>query len=160
MGGTFTALVATLLIFTLILNLWERYNYAGSLEWIMRTIGFNLIPSKKAEEKKKKWYEKGDLNVKNDFYDVEWISVVTPDDDYHTQLKDSKMIATLSTLSFFSLIFMPFNIITWIAVKDIEKREGKNPAIRRAKIISIAGSVISIAFLLSSLVITLKMLGA
>ena len=55
---------------------------------------------------------------------------------------------------------MPFNIITWIAVKDIEKREGKNPAIRRAKIISIAGSVISIAFLLSSLVITLKMLGA
>ena len=157
--GTLTALVATLLIFTLILTLWERFNYTGSLEWIMRTIGLNLIPAKGEEEEKKKWYEKGDLNVEDSFYNVEWVSVVTPDDDYHAQLKDSKLISKLSKLSFFSIIFMPFNIITLIAARDIQKRESKNPALKQAMIISAAGSIITIAVFISSLVLTLEMLG-
>ena len=158
--GTLTALAATLIIFTLMLTLWEKFNYTGSLEWIMRTVGLNLIPAKRDEEIKKKWYEKGDLNVKDAFYNVEWVSVVTPDDNYHEQLRDSKMISKLAKISFFSIIFMPFNIVTLIAARDIQKRESKNPALKWAIIISTAGSVITISFFVASLFLTLKMLGA
>ncbi len=156
--GTLAILAITLAVFTLGMLLWERVDYVGCIEWIMRTIGINLIPSRVTEETKQKWYEKGRLDTENSFYNVEFVSVVTPNADYHAKQKDSKIIAKISKACLFTVIFMPFNIFTLFAALDIKKKEGENPALRQAIIVSAVGTVITLAVVALSLFVTPKML--
>ncbi len=146
-----------LVIFPVIMILWEKIDYVGTLEWAMRTIGLNLIPARHIDDKSK-WYEKGKLDVENSFDKVEFISVITPDAAYHAEKRDSKMISKMAMACFLSVIFMPFNIVTLLTALDIKKKEGENPALRRAILFSAGGTAITLIIFLLSLFITPKML--
>ena len=106
-----------------------------------------------------KWYQKGQLDVQGSFYQVESVSVITPDAAYHAGLQDSRLIAKLSKISLFSVIFIPFTVITLLLARDIQKREGPNPEVKTAIKLSWIGTMITIVLLLVCLFITPKMIG-
>jgi hypothetical protein len=130
--GVLLVLFGILLLYQLILIAWERVGFIGSIEWMIGTIAYTIIPAKRDPNKQnKKWYEKGKLNVQGAFYNVESVSVITPDAEYHANKQDSKMILKLSKIALFSILFMPFSIITlYIArgIKNKKETQAKRPS--------------------------------
>jgi hypothetical protein len=158
--GTLLVLFGTLLVYTLILLTWEKVGFIGSIEWAIGTIASTIVPSRRDPSKAgKKWYQRGKLDVQAAFYNVESISVITPDANYHTNKEDSKMLAKISKIALFSLIFMPFNIVTLFMSRGIKKTEGPNPALKQAVIVSVIGTAITVAFIVVLSVLTPHMLG-
>jgi hypothetical protein len=140
---------------------WEKIKFLGSIEWMIGTLGIALTPSKWQPESLRnlKGYQKGQLDVQGGFYQVESVSVVTPDATYHAQLQDSRLIAKLSKISLFSVIFLPFTVITLLLARDIQKKEGQNPLVKTAIRLSWIGTIITATLLLICLVVTPKMIG-
>ncbi len=139
---------------------WEKVSFIGSIEWVIGTIASAIIPSKRDPNKStKKWYQKGRLDVQGAFYNVESVSVVTPDENYHANKQDSKMIAKLSKIALASILFMPFNIVTLFLALGIKKKEGPNHAVKQAITVSIIGTVITVALVVAFSILTPNMLG-
>jgi len=158
--GTLMVLFGSLLVYLLVLIAWERVGFIGSIEWMIGTLAYALIPARRDPSRiNKRWYEKGKLDVQGAFYSVESVSVVTPDADYHANRRDSKMIAKLSKIALASIIFMPFNIITLYIAIGIKKQEGASPAIRQAIVASAIGTAITVAFIVACSILTPNMLG-
>ncbi len=160
--GTLLVLVVSLVLYYLVLRVWEKVNYVGSIEWMMGTLGATITPSKWQPEglRNLKWYQKGQLNVQGSFYRVESVSVVRPDQAYHAQLQDSRLIAKLTKVSLFSIIFLPFTVVTLLLARNIQKKEGSNPMVKIAIRLSWVGTIITVALLLVCFVVTPKMFGA
>ena len=106
---------------------WEKKRYIGSIEWCIGTIAFNLIPIKRESlEPKKKWWEKGALNVEGAFYNVEWLNIVEKEEIKHDKLEESKLAYKLSLFALFTIIFMPASFITYFFAKKAQKTEKIN----------------------------------
>jgi hypothetical protein len=154
-------LVVSLVLYYLVMRGWEKIKFLGSIEWMIGTLGAALIPSKWQPEKLRnlKWYQKGQLDVQGSFYQVESVSVVTPDALYHAQLQDSHLIAKLTKISLFSILFLPFTVVTLLLARNIQKKEGSNPRVKTAIRLSWIGTIITVALLLVCFVLTPKMFG-
>jgi hypothetical protein len=153
--------VVALVLYYLVMRAWEKIKYLGSIEWAMGTLGAALTPSRLQPEslRKLKWYQKGQIDVQGSFYQVESVSVVTPDAAYHAQLQDSRLINKLAKISLFSIIFSPFTLVTLPLARSIQKKEGPNPMVKTAIRLSWVGTVITVALVLVFLILTPRMLG-
>ncbi|MHA1112048.1 MAG: hypothetical protein ACTSRE_13150 [Promethearchaeota archaeon] len=145
--GVALQISVVLLTYQVIMRVWEKSNYRGSLEWFMGTIGYYVMPVKKPEAlKMKKWYEKGDLAVEQAFYNPEWLNVVEETEDYHRSKRDSRIVLIFAIASFIVPLFLPFTVgLLFVTLKTI-KKEGKNKKNKAALILSIIGTVLTVAF--------------
>jgi hypothetical protein len=161
-NGTLLVLVVSLVLYYLVMRAWEKIKYLGSIEWMIGTLGAALTPSKWQPESVRnlKWYQKGQLDVQGGFYQVESVSVVTPDAKYHAQLQDSRLINKLTKYSLFSIIFLPFTVVMLLLARNIQKNEGSNPMVKSAIRLSWIGTIITVALVLVCFVVTPKMFGA
>ncbi|MFX0036362.1 MAG: hypothetical protein ACFE9I_12080 [Candidatus Hermodarchaeota archaeon] len=153
-AGTFLTMAITFLILHAIMLLWERTKYTGSLEWMMGTIAAQIIPARKVMDQK--WWQSGQLNVDEAFYNAEWLNVIEKNEIRHDQHADSKMSYKLS---FFGFLFFPISFITFILARKSVKTEQKNQFNRRAKLISLGGILFFLVWLILSLFFSLSDLG-
>ena len=159
-GLTLLTTTVSLLIYYLIMWAWEKKRYIGSIEWCIGTIAFNLIPIKRESlEPKKKWWEKGALNVEGAFYNVEWLNIVEKEEIKHDKLEESKLAYKLSLVALFTIIFMPASFITYFLAKKAQKTEKINKYNKIAVIASITGMVLVVIFFVICSILTLNMLG-
>ena len=114
--GTWLTLILTLVVFNILLKLWSKKGFIGTVEWMIVTIANRLTLVKKqiGSKEKEKWWQKGRLNVEGAFDDPEWVSfdVENVDDD------DKRLLNYFSWAGF---IFVPFSIVSLGMVLDIEK---------------------------------------
>lgn len=160
--SVFILLIVVFGVYHLILILWEKVGYVGSLEWCIGTLAYALIPSKRLTGSRmagKKWWQKGQLDVKNAFYDAEWQNIVNEGDIPPEQLRDSRFVYKLALIGFVSLLFMPVCLVTWRVSLAAERTEGKNKYNHVAKIVSIIGICITFGFIISLFFLTPNLLG-
>lgn len=147
-------------VYHIILRLWEKARYIGSIEWCIASIAYTMIPLKrKSKGTGDKWYERGALDVDGAFYNPEWVDIVPEEEIPHDQLKESKMAFKLSLISLLSLIFFPAGIITFGLARSAKQSEGDNKYNKIALIISIICIMLVIAFLVFTAMFTLSDLG-
>ena len=136
---TFVVLLSVFLLWEIILRLWEKIDYIGSFEWFISEASDLILPksniqkekSEKEQSRKKKWWKSQRLNVKKQFYDVDWINL-----NFYNSNDDSKLALNISLLG---LLIFPFSIVGLKLVKTSQKNEGINNYNKSAKIISICG---------------------
>jgi hypothetical protein len=146
-GGTILSVLTTIAFYTIILYLWGLINYRFSFEWLMRSIGYLLLPIRRTSTlKDKKWWQKGDIDVKGIIQNGEWINIVEKNEAYHKAKTDSKVSMILSIFSLAIPIFFAFTIITLPMSIRARKNEGVNKKNTTALILSIIGVVITVAF--------------
>ena len=167
-GGTFLTLFITLLILSVILWLWEKIKYVGSFEWFIRLITNNAIPIRRERfDASTKWWQRGQLDVENVFYDADWIEIEeekTTDkdldkDELKSTLNDSKLSFILSLVGLCSILFVIASIPALIISLRARKLEGKNYKNKAATIISIITIVLLTAFIVVSLILKTELLG-
>jgi hypothetical protein len=146
-GGTLLMVLTTIIFYTIILYLWGLINYRFSFEWLMRSIGYLLLPIRRTGTlKDKKWWQKGDIDVKGIIQKGEWIDIVEKNEAYHKAKTDSKVSMILSIFSLAIPIFFAFTIITLPMSIRARKNEGVNKKNTTALVLSIIGIVITVAF--------------
>jgi hypothetical protein len=159
-GGTVITIILTLLTFHGLLLVWEKKGYIGGLEWWIGSIAHYIIPGKGRElkegEAKPKWYQWGMLDVKNAFYEAEWLNIINADEVDHENLKESKLAIRLALTGF---IFFPFSIIAYRMAKASFATEGTNKYNSKAKIIGLIGIIFFFVALTLVSTISLNMLG-
>ncbi|MHA1198850.1 MAG: hypothetical protein ACTSQF_05805, partial [Candidatus Heimdallarchaeaceae archaeon] len=159
-GGIILLILTTLVFYTIVLYLWGLVNYRFSLEWFMKSINYILIPIRRNKVlKEKKWWQKGDINMKGAFHDAEWINIVEQNDAYHKAKTDSKISMILSICSLAIPIFFAFSVVTLPMSIKARKTEGINKKNTTALILSIIGVVITVAFFVFAFVLTPTSLG-
>ncbi len=152
-GGVFITMGITFLMLEGILLLWEKIKYTGSLEWCMGTIATQIIPARKSE---KKWWQAGQLNVEEAFYNAEWLNVIEKDEVRHDIKADSKLAYKLS---WFGFLFAPISLITFLIARGSVNTEQENKFNKRAKIISLVGLIFFFAWMIPFLFFSLSDLG-
>ncbi|NHJ40605.1 MAG: DUF1624 domain-containing protein [Asgard group archaeon] len=165
-GGIFFTIVVTFLLFHAILLGWERIGYIGSLEWTIRTIGNNLIPVRKDRfDKSVKWWQRGQINVENAFRNPEWIdlknveTIEDNDENKHEVSDDSKLALRLSIIGLCSILFIVVSFFSLFISINSRKKDGKNKHNTAAFGISIAGIILFIGIIITTLVIPIGTLG-
>ncbi|MFX1568643.1 MAG: hypothetical protein ACFFCV_09775 [Promethearchaeota archaeon] len=151
--GTFLTMAISILIIHGILLLWEKVKYTGSLEWMMGSIAAQIIPTRKAEGK---WWQLGQLNVEEAFYNAEWLNVIEKDEIRHDLHADSKFAYKMS---FFGFLFFPISFITFIIAKGSMRTEQENTYNKKAKLISLIGIIFFFIWLVLSCLFSLSDLG-
>ncbi|MBN2154678.1 MAG: DUF1624 domain-containing protein [Candidatus Lokiarchaeota archaeon] len=151
--GTFFQLAIVLLVYHVIMRIWEQHNYRGSLEWFMGTIGYYIVPVEKPESLlMKKWYEKGDLAVQEAFYNAEWVNIVEETEEYHRSKRDSRIALIFAIAAFAVPLFIPFTAgWLFVAIRTF-KTEGKNKKNTAALILCIIGTVLTLIFIVAVLI--------
>ncbi|MFO8019041.1 MAG: heparan-alpha-glucosaminide N-acetyltransferase domain-containing protein [Promethearchaeia archaeon] len=159
-GLAFLTVLLSYLAYQIIMKLWEKKRYIGSLEWALATIALNIIPAKRDTSGiKKKWWKKGALNVEGAFYNAEWLNIVEKNEINHKRMEESKFAYKLSLLAVCSIIFMPITIATYFLSKGSQKTENINKYNKRAQIISIIGIIMVSIFIVLCAVATPADLG-
>ncbi len=160
-GGTFLAILVTLAFYTIILYIWGLVNYRFSFEWFMKSIGYLLLPIRRnGTLKEKKWWQKGDIDMKHSFYNTGgWISIVEENETYHKAKTDSKISMIISICSLVIPIFFLFSVVTLPMSIKARKNEGINKKNTTALVLSIIGVIITVAFLVFAIVFTPANLG-
>ena len=153
-------ILAVFCVYIAVLLLWERAKYTGTLEWCIGTIGYNLIPGKRAAGRTEKaWWQKGQIDPKESLHGAEWVNVIEERDIPRERLVDSKLAFKFAIGAMVSLVFMPVAFATWRLALSAEKSEGKNKYNQRAKVLSILGMSIVIGVITALCVVTAGMIG-
>ena len=162
-SGTVLSIFLTLVVFSLILYGWEKIKYTGSLEWFIRTVTNNLVPARKDRfDKSMKWWQKGQVDVENTFYNADWIDLDTTETEVEkskTSDNDSRFSFRLALISLCSIFFIVVNIISLFVSIRARKIEGKNKHNTAGLAISISGIVMLVGVLITTLVIKVGALG-
>ena len=153
-AGTFLTMAITFLILHGLLLLWERSKYIGSLEWTMGTIAAQIIPARKITGQK--WWQKGQLNVEEAFYNAEWLNVIERNEIRHDRKSDSRFAYKMS---FFGFLFFPISFIIFIIARKSIRSEQENMYNKRAKILSLIGIIFFFSWLVLSIIFSLSDLG-
>jgi uncharacterized membrane protein len=154
--GVFLTMILTYGIYYLILWLWEKAKYTGSLEWFIRTVTNNLIPARKDRfSKDAKWWQKGQVDVERSFYNADWIEL----GEVKEEKEDSKYAFRLSLIGLCSIIFIVLNIISLFISINARKKEGKNKQNTAALIISIIGCVFILVGIILGSIFKIGVLG-
>jgi hypothetical protein len=158
--GILVQIIITFLIYHTLMRVWEKVNYRGSIEWIIATIGYYIVPVKKAESlQAKKWYEKGDLAVEQAFYNAEWINIVEETEEYHREKRDSRIAMIFAIAAFCVPLFIPFTVGWLFVTLKTFKTEGKNKKNVVALVLCIIGTVFTLIFTAAILIFNLDMFG-
>ncbi|MBN2157585.1 MAG: hypothetical protein JW776_16175 [Candidatus Lokiarchaeota archaeon] len=123
--------------YELILQIWQRVHFVGSLEWMIAKIAEFVIPLKrKQKDITLPWWRSSKIDVKSALLGPEWINIVTESQMkiHHEKLVDSKLAARLSWVG---LLVSPIAPVTLAISRTSRKTEGKNRYNQRAMIISI-----------------------
>jgi len=154
-GGTWLMILTTLAFYTIILYLWGLINYRFSFEWTMKSIGYVLLPIRRVPAlKDKKWWQKGDIDMDRSFHNPEWVNIVEENEAYHEAKTDSRISMILSILSLAIPIFFAFSVVTLPMAIKARKSEGVNKKNTTALVLSITGTVITVAFLVFAFAVT------
>ncbi len=156
-------IVISLLTIHGLMLLWERSNYIGSLEWAIGTLAFSLLPVKKKgameSNKQQPWYMRGALDVKNAFYNPEWLNVIPPNEQDHESGSDASVAYKLSLAGLLMPLFMPLGIIAFFILRNAPEIEHKTKIYKKAKIISGIEFAIVVIFFIICYVLDLSALG-
>jgi hypothetical protein len=126
----------------------------------MRSIGYIMLPIRRTGIlKDKKWWQKGDIDVKGTIQNSEWVDIVEKNEAYHEAKTDSRISMMLSMLSLAITIFFAFTVITLPISINARKNEGVNRKNTVALILSIIGVVIIVAFFAVAFAVTSAGLG-
>ena len=159
-GGAFLQILVTILLYHMILTVWEKANYRGSLEWFLAFFSSYLIPGKKnSKAKPQSWKERGDLAVDGGFYNVDWIIMVNADEKYHADHRDSLAAFRFAILSFLFPVFIPFTCGTLFMALSAKKTEGKNKHNNVALVLSVIGVTLTLAVVVIACIVTPDNLG-
>jgi hypothetical protein len=159
-GGTILSVLTAVAFYTIILYLWGLVNYRFSFEWLMKSIGYILLPIRRIDPlKDKKWWQKGDINVKGIIQNGEWVNIVEKNEAYHEAKTDSRVSMILSIFSLAIPIFFAFSVITLPMSINARKNEGRNKKNTTALILSIIGAVITVGFFVFTFVFSPSSLG-
>jgi len=114
----------TLLLWEVVLRLWEKIEYAGGMEWCLAKITERLLPGRRDFTKgKKRWWQAARLDAREYLYKPEWLDIVKRSEMDREGKEDSKLslILAISGVMFFPLAFLG------IAISRAARRdEGKN----------------------------------
>lgn len=180
--GMLVVLILTFSVYSLILWGWEKVGYILSLEWSIRTIANNIIPIRRQRfPESTKWWQRGLIDVKRQFYDVDWVDIyddsqiaakfedtkmaIETDDTVEsiglsqTELRDSKFALTLSLIGMFSIFFVISSFIALKVSLSARKYEGKNSINKAALIISIITIVLLLLVLVVLSILRIGILG-
>jgi hypothetical protein len=139
-----------------LLVLWEKVGYVGSLEWMIGTIGAYALGIPKKSPEKKKWYQWGAIDVKNTFYNAEWINIFEEGDYGSVEHRDSKLALKLIVPGFF---LFPATLTGLSIVKFVEQSGKDNPINKKAKILGYIALSVNIITLIVLYIIDLGTLG-
>ncbi|MBK5115012.1 MAG: hypothetical protein JJE41_15410 [Candidatus Heimdallarchaeota archaeon] len=109
-----------------------------------------------------KWWQKGQVDVENTFYNAEWVNLDTTETEVEkekTNDSDSRFAIRLALVSLCSIFFIVVNIISLFVSLRAKKIEGKNKHNTAGLAISISGVVILVGVLITTLVIKVGALG-
>nr|MDO8109153.1 hypothetical protein [Candidatus Sigynarchaeota archaeon] len=153
-AGTWALIGTSLLSFHVIMRLWEKVKYTGTLEWIMGTIALVLVPARKIPvEGSTRWWQRAQLDVEGTFYNAEWLNVVEKDEMHRESLADSKLSFKLSLSGLVSFVFLPATFVTLFTSRTAQKAEGINKYNKVAFVASFIGIAIFVAFLTACIIL-------
>ncbi|TFG10761.1 DUF1624 domain-containing protein [Candidatus Heimdallarchaeota archaeon] len=159
-GETFLTILMTYGFFTIVLYLWGLVHYRFSFEWFMKSIGYILLPIRRINTlKDKKWWQKGDIDLKRTFHNADWINIVEESETYHKAKTDSRISMIFSILSLAIPIFFAFSLVTLSMSIRARKKEGVNKKNTIAVVFSIIGVVITVAFFVFAFAATSASIG-
>jgi len=159
-GKTFLSILITFVLYTIVLYLWGLVNYRFSFEWFMKSIGYILLPIRRVDAlKEKRWWQKGDIDLKRVFHNADWVNIVKEDEIYHKAKRDSRISMLFSIFSLAIPIFFAFSLVTLPMSIRARKKEGVNKKNTIALVLSIIGVVITVAFFVFVFVATPTSIG-
>ena len=161
-GGTILTILLTYILYSIIHYLWEKINYLGSLEWLIRTFINNVIPiRRKSFDETTKWWQRGLIDVDKVFYNVNWVELdeVGLADQKQMKNEESKYALQTSLIGLFSIFFMPISILGLITSITARKTDGKNKINNSSLVISIIASILFITLIIISFVLPIGTLG-
>jgi hypothetical protein len=144
-----------LLLYWLILWLWQQIHFVFGFEWTIAKLSNVLIPSKRKRDdgdntKKAPWWQAKRLNVKEGLVSPNWIDVIKEEHIPRKELVDSKLSAKLCWVG---LLIAPVSLISFGVARTAIKKEGKNKYSIRGLIVSIFGIVLAATILIGSMFI-------
>ncbi len=126
-------LVGILILWYVILSLWEKVNYAFGMEWTIAKLSEVLIPSKRiVTEGKLPWWKTRRLDPQASLHNAEWIEIISTSDINHEILKESKFAFKIALCGF---IFPPCFPLSISLAKSSAMMEQENKYNKRAKLI-------------------------
>ncbi|MFA7194795.1 MAG: hypothetical protein WC210_03595, partial [Candidatus Neomarinimicrobiota bacterium] len=145
-------------LYAILLYLWEKIRFAGTLEWAIREINYflNRERRKKLKERGIKWYNAGLLNVKGVLYSADWADLVTESEIDHAAAEESRLAKKLALAG---LVFPPYSIVGFSIALRARKAEGSHPENRKALIVSTASLLFFLIWLTAFFILTPAMLG-
>ncbi len=138
-------------IIQIVLLLWERVKYVGSIEWLIAIIAAKIVPGKKPKGRGRDL-----LAVDGAFYNVEWLNIIEEGEIDHTHNVESRLAARLSLWGF---LFPPLSFLTLMVGMKAEKLEKVNRFTRFAKVVSIAGIIFFAVWVIFVSLFSLSTLG-
>ncbi len=158
-NGVIILLILTLLSFHVLLKLWEKVGYIGSIEWMIITLINHISKIKKQnalQDNNLKWWETGKLNVDGVFYNANWINIIDKDEIDHDNFSESKLSIYVSILGIF---LFPFSFISYLIAHNSVNTEGRNKYNKLGYILSIVGIIFGVTWISLSFIISLGDLG-
>ena len=159
-GWAALAVIGICLLFIhVLLLLWEKKDYIGSLEWMMGEIEAYALRRPKKSAEKQPWYRWGARDQKGLFYNVDWIDIYAVEDNGGDQYRDSKLAFKFSLAGLLTFIGLPISILALRMSKSATAVEGDNKFAQRAKKIGLIALVVNIVLIVVMYVLTLSTLG-
>ncbi|MHA2503744.1 MAG: hypothetical protein ACXAE3_12855, partial [Candidatus Kariarchaeaceae archaeon] len=142
-------------LFHLIMRLWERKGYIGSLEWMISGIANRLVGVKKqtsysSEDENKKWYEIGRLKVDEVFYNPDWQNFPIED-----KKADERRLIKYCVIGGFFVF--PFSFIAFSVIRGYEREHGES--VGKLKLGSLIGMILALVWVPLSFIVSLQSLG-
>ncbi len=152
-------IIGVFISWQIILKLWEKVGYVFGLEWMIAKLAdLFFTPPKKAESKKEKepwWYSArldADIMLKN----IQALNFRESSEVNHEQLEDSKVALKLSYLG---LLFFPLAFAGFAISNEAEAVEKPNEYLKKAKLLSRIGILLTLAVIAVGMFVSLDMLG-
>lgn len=155
---TLLSIVIALSLYSILLYLWEKIRFAGSIEWLIKQCNYFLNPVRRKQLKKRAvpWYKAGLLNVGGVLYNADWINLREADEIDHRYGEESALARKLAAVGF---VFPPYAITALIIIVRARNKEAASPLYRRALILSIVSTVFFLLWSLLFLILTPAKLG-
>ena len=150
----FLVIVVNFLLWHIVLILWEKINYIGGYEWFINVIAGIFLKSRriKSTEGGKTelypWWKPKRLDIKENFYDVEWVNLIEKNEIDHSIKIESKLALKVTAINLILNVFifiLPVTFFGTMVAFSARKTEGKNSYNTTAIICGIIGFVIFVA---------------
>lgn len=150
-GGTWMVVVLSLVALHLLMRVWERFGYIGSIEWAIVSLTNLLSPIKKQVsqlDQAPRWYQRGSLNVQGVFYGPTWKNL----DSANSMANERQLIWQMSIIGLFVL---PLSLIAYRLIRSFSKEHPKEK-IAAPKLLSIIGVALCVVVPAASCLFSLQ----